>query len=94
MNSIISEYSIFYYLLYLQYNMTPLHLASFNGHSEVVQLLLSHNAYVNVKDEVSTLLFILENYNKMIITCTRKVIIKNKINNLTHILSECTVHVI
>ena len=45
---------------------TPLHLASFYGHSEVVQLLLSHNAHVNAKDKVSTFLFILENYNKMI----------------------------
>ena len=45
---------------------TPLHWASYGGHSEVVQLLLSHNAHVNAKDEVSTFLFILENYNKMI----------------------------
>ena len=45
---------------------TPLHLASFNGQSEVVQLLLSHNAHVNAKDKVSTFLFILDNYNTMI----------------------------
>ena len=45
---------------------TPLHYASCNGHSEVVQLLLSHGAHVNVKHKVSTFLFILEIYNKMI----------------------------
>ena len=45
---------------------TPLHLASFYGQSEVVQLLLSHNAHVNAKDEVITFLFILDNYNTMI----------------------------
>ena len=45
---------------------TPLHWASLFGYSEVVQLLLSHNAHVNAKDEVSTFLFILDNYHKMI----------------------------
>ena len=36
-----------------QYNQTPLHYASKRGHSEVVQVLLSHGATVNMKDEVS-----------------------------------------
>ena len=46
--------------------MTPLHWASRKGHSEVVKLLLSHDAHVNAKDSVSRFLFVLENYNKMI----------------------------
>ena len=37
---------------------TPLHLASLFGHSEVVQLLLSHNAHVNAKRRVSNFSFI------------------------------------
>ena len=45
---------------------TPLHWASYRGRSEVVQLLLSHNAHVNAKNEVSTFLFILDNYNTII----------------------------
>ena len=41
--------------------MTSLYLASYFGHSEVVQLLLSHGAHVNVKDKVSTFLLLQQN---------------------------------
>ena len=39
--------------LFSQFNRTPLHYAARNGHSKVVQLLLSHGATVNMKDRVS-----------------------------------------
>lgn len=34
---------------------TPLHMAAYEGHSEVVELLLKHGAEVNAKDMVSYL---------------------------------------
>ena len=37
-----------------QYGSTALHIASINGHPEVVKLLLQSHADVNVKDNVST----------------------------------------
>ena len=41
-------------LQFFRFYRTPLHYASENGHSEVVQLLLSHGATVDMKDNVST----------------------------------------
>ncbi len=38
-----------------QWNKTPLHYASLRGHSEVVQVLISHGAAVDMKDWVSSI---------------------------------------
>ena len=47
----------FFYLnlktLFEQTNKTSLYLASWNGHSEVVQLLLSKDVELEVQDDVS-----------------------------------------
>ena len=40
-------------MLLLQYQCTPLHWSSQNGHVDIVNALLSHGADVHVKDEVS-----------------------------------------
>ena len=37
----------------MQDNITPLHLASQNGHDEVVEMLLEPNTDVNIKTNVS-----------------------------------------
>ena len=37
---------------WFQFKCTPLHYASMNGHSKVVQLLLSHGATVDMKDRI------------------------------------------
>ena len=47
---------------------TPLHLSSENGHTEIVNVLLSHGADNNVKDEVSKMCYVfwtilIYNYN-------------------------------
>ena len=42
-------------MLTFQNNQTPLHFASKRGHSEVVQVLLSHGATVDMKDRVSSI---------------------------------------
>ncbi len=42
-------------IISFQHNQTPLHYASEHGHSEVVQVLLSHGATVDMKDEVSSI---------------------------------------
>ena len=41
------------FIVSFQYNQTPLHLASERGRSEVVRLLISHGATVDMKDDVS-----------------------------------------
>ena len=42
-----------YYFLFLQFLLTPLHLACWYGHDSVVKLLLQHGADVNATDRVS-----------------------------------------
>ena len=42
------------FIVSFQDNQTPLHYASKHGHSEVVQVLISHGATVDMKDEVSS----------------------------------------
>jgi len=39
--------------MYLQYHLTPLHLAAMGDHADVVQLLIDKGADVNAKDKVS-----------------------------------------
>ena len=41
------------YMCLLQSESSPLHLAAKNGHSEVVTLLITHGAKVDIKDKVS-----------------------------------------
>ena len=41
--------------LSFQFNLTPLHYASEYGDIEVVHVLLSHGATVDMKDEVSSI---------------------------------------
>ena len=43
-----------FYTVFLQYGRTALHIASTNGHLEVVNLLLQSDSDVNVKNNVST----------------------------------------
>ena len=40
-------------LLFSQDGKTPLYIASWKGHTGVVELLLQHNAVPNISDEVS-----------------------------------------
>ncbi len=60
-------------IISFQYNQTPLHYASEHGHSEVVQLLLSHGATVDMKDEVSSI-------DRIIQLCIFKIIISFQYN--------------
>ncbi len=59
MNYTFKSYSInstcLKFIVSFQYNKTPLHYASEHGHSEVVQVLLSHGATVDMKDGVSSI---------------------------------------
>ncbi len=43
------------FAIQFQYNKSPLHYASQRGYSEVVQMLLSHGATVDMKDKVSSI---------------------------------------
>ena len=42
-----------HYLLLIQDDQTPLHLSCESGHVDIVNVLLSHGADINVKDSVS-----------------------------------------
>ncbi len=43
------------FIVSFQYNKPPLHYASEHGHSEVVQVLISHGATVDMKGNVSSI---------------------------------------
>ena len=43
------------FIVSFQDRKTPLHYASERGHSEVVQVLISHGATVDMKDRVSSI---------------------------------------
>ena len=43
------------FIVSFQDNRTPLHFASMNGYSEIVQMLISHGTTVDLKDKVSSI---------------------------------------
>ena len=55
MNYLSLNYYTFFIIILFQCNRTPLHFASMCGYSEVVQVLLSHGATVDMKDSVSSI---------------------------------------
>ena len=54
MFSYMNYYYTFFLIISFQYGMTPLHYASEYGHSEVVQVLLSHGATVDILSHGAT----------------------------------------
>ena len=47
-------------MLFLQYDETPLYIASANGHTDVVRVLLENKADPNISDNVSYCLVIVD----------------------------------